>query len=71
MNGRELAERLHAGNPDLLVIFMSGYTDEILDREALVGPGALFVAKPFTPAALVRHVDQLLSRQRQRSEAAR
>ena len=32
MNGRELAERLRARNADLLVVFMSGYTDEILDR---------------------------------------
>ena len=71
MNGRELAERLRAGNPDLLVVFMSGYTDEILDRQALVGPGEVFVAKPFTPAALVRQVDLLLlSRQRLRSEAS-
>ena len=60
MNGRELAERMRARNADLLVVFMSGYTDEILDQESLVGPGAEFLAKPFTPGALVRQVDRLL-----------
>jgi CheY-like chemotaxis protein len=71
LNGRELAERLRAGNPDLLVLFMSGYTHEILDREELVGPGTAFVAKPFTPSSLVRQVDHLiLSRPRLGREAA-
>jgi signal transduction histidine kinase/ActR/RegA family two-component response regulator len=60
MNGRDLATRLRAANPDLLVIFMSGYTDEILDLQELAGGGTAFVAKPFTPSALVRQVDQLL-----------
>ena len=32
MNGRELAERLRAANPRLLVVYMSGYTQEILDH---------------------------------------
>ena len=71
LNGRELAERLRAGNPDLLVLFMSGYTHEILDREELVGPGTAFVAKPFTPSSLAREVDHLiLSRPRLGREAA-
>ena len=34
MNGRELSEHLRARNADLLVIFMSGYTDEILDQQS-------------------------------------
>jgi signal transduction histidine kinase len=71
LNGRELAARLRAANPHLLVIFMSGYTDEILDRDGLVGPGTAFVAKPFTPSSLVREVDHLLlSRPRLGREAA-
>jgi signal transduction histidine kinase/ActR/RegA family two-component response regulator len=64
LNGRELAERLRERNPRLLVIFMSGYTDEILDQQSLIGPGAEFLAKPFTPGALVRQVDRLLLSQR-------
>ncbi|MEO5822806.1 MAG: ATP-binding protein [Vicinamibacteraceae bacterium] len=60
MNGRELAEQMRQRHPRLLVVFMSGYTDEILDQQSLVGPGAEFLAKPFTPGALVRQIDRLL-----------
>jgi signal transduction histidine kinase/ActR/RegA family two-component response regulator len=70
MNGRELAEHMRARNADLLVVFMSGYTDEILDQESLVGPGAEFLAKPFTPGALVRQVDRLLLAHRQSRSGA-
>jgi two-component system cell cycle sensor histidine kinase/response regulator CckA len=67
MNGKELAHQLRELNPNLLVLFMSGYTHEILDQQELVGPGSAFLAKPFTPSALVRHVDLLLlSRPRHR-----
>jgi two-component system cell cycle sensor histidine kinase/response regulator CckA len=72
MNGRVLAERMRALHPDLLVLFMSGYADEILNLQELVGPGVSFVAKPFTPSALVRQIDQMLqSRKRSPSQAHR
>jgi CheY-like chemotaxis protein len=72
MNGRELAERMRERHADLLVVFMSGYTDEILDQQSLVGPGAEFLAKPFTPGALVRQVDRLLAaHQHSRTRATR
>jgi signal transduction histidine kinase/CheY-like chemotaxis protein len=71
MNGRDLAERLRARNPELLVIFMSGYTDEILDQQSLVGPGAEFLAKPFTPGYLVRQVDRLLLSRRSLPDGTR
>jgi signal transduction histidine kinase/ActR/RegA family two-component response regulator len=65
MNGRELAERMRGRNAMLLVVYMSGYTDQVLDQQSLIGPGAEFLAKPFTPGALVRQVDRLLAAQRQ------
>jgi signal transduction histidine kinase/ActR/RegA family two-component response regulator len=64
LNGRELAERMRAHNAELLVLYMSGYTDQVLDQENLVGPRAEFLAKPFTPGALVRQVDRLLAAHR-------
>jgi hypothetical protein len=45
------------------VIFMSGYAHEVFDHQDLVGPGSIFLAKPFTPATLVRQVDRLLTAQ--------
>jgi signal transduction histidine kinase/ActR/RegA family two-component response regulator len=64
MNGRDLAERMRVVNPSLLVVFMSGYTQEIIDQQELVGQGAAFVAKPFTPSTLVRQVDRLMMTRR-------
>ena len=49
---------------------MSGYTDEILDQQSPVGPGAEFMANEFTPGALVRQVDRLLLAHRQSRSGA-
>jgi signal transduction histidine kinase/CheY-like chemotaxis protein len=64
MNGRNLADRMRAVNPGLCVIFMSGYTQEIIDLQEIVGQGAAFIAKPFTPSVLVRQVDRLMMTRR-------
>ena len=64
LNGKELATQLRGANPALLVVFMSGYEHQILEHEELAGAGAAFLAKPFTPAALVRQIDELLSSRR-------
>jgi signal transduction histidine kinase/ActR/RegA family two-component response regulator len=61
LNGKELAIEMRAANPDLLVVFMSGYANQILDQQELIGPGSAFLAKPFTPSALVRRIEELLA----------
>ena len=52
LSGRELAERLLKLQPDLKIIYMSGYTDEVMRG---IGPhsGALFLQKPLRPDVLV------------------
>ena len=57
-SGRELAERLRARDPNLRVLFMSGYTDDAILHHHIES-GTAFLQKPFTPDALagkVRHV---------------
>ena len=61
MNGRALAASLVAARPELRVIFMSGYTDDILARHGVLEPGTFFLAKPFTTTALLRRVREALS----------
>ncbi len=51
MGGRELALTLRKDHPDLPVLFMSGYPEELGERERL--PDVRFLAKPFTAAALL------------------
>jgi CheY-like chemotaxis protein len=64
MNGRELADQLLRRYPDIGVIYMSGYTDDILSRHGEAQPEAAFLEKPFTPEALTRLVRQVLDERR-------
>jgi two-component system cell cycle sensor histidine kinase/response regulator CckA len=52
MSGPKLALALQERQPDLRVVFSSGYTD----RPEELPPGARFVAKPFTRSALLAEV---------------
>ncbi len=58
--GRELAESLLASRPDLRVIFMSGYTSDIVLRRGVVEESVLFLPKPFSPLALAHAVRRTL-----------
>jgi PAS domain S-box-containing protein len=51
MSGRELAEALWARAPELPVVLMSGYTDDIVVRHGV--PGGAFLEKPFTRSQLL------------------
>jgi DNA-binding response OmpR family regulator len=61
MNGRELAQRLHYFRPGLRVLYMSGYTDDIISARGLLEPGTLLLHKPFDNAGLLQHVRSALS----------
>ncbi len=60
MSGRQLADRLRDERPDLLVLFVSGYTDDAIIRHGILEPGIAFLQKPFTPEALARKVRAVL-----------
>jgi nitrogen-specific signal transduction histidine kinase/CheY-like chemotaxis protein len=60
MNGRELAERLVERRPRTRVLFMSGYTDNVMVQRGILKPGVNFLAKPFRPAELTLRVRQAL-----------
>ncbi|HEY3837399.1 MAG TPA: PAS domain-containing protein [Bryobacteraceae bacterium] len=60
MSGRELAERLMAKSPSLKVIYMSGYTDDIVAREGVVFDNTILLHKPFTLEGLTRKLREAL-----------
>lgn len=60
MNGRTLAERVIAQHPHIQVLYMSGYTDGALITPFGAKTDTAFIQKPFTPAALVRKVREVL-----------
>jgi two-component system sensor histidine kinase EvgS len=62
MNGRDLADRLHASHPKLRTLFMSGYTANIVARQGVFGDGVPFMQKPFTLKELALKVHEALGR---------
>jgi PAS domain S-box-containing protein len=56
MNGRVVAESLAAARPGLKVLYMSGYTDDVLAHRGVLETNTLLIEKPFTPLALLGHV---------------
>jgi len=52
MNGRELADVLTARHPAMKVVFMSGYTAEIIAPQGVLDDDVHFLPKPFTLAQL-------------------
>lgn len=60
MNGRELADYLQRGYPQLKCLFMSGYTADIISRHGIIGSGVHFIPKPFTVAAVATKLRAIL-----------
>lgn len=59
MNGRELAEKLKVRNPNLKVIYTSGYSFDAIGNEASLGE-ARFLQKPYPPPQLAQTVRECL-----------
>jgi PAS domain S-box-containing protein len=60
MSGRELVKRLTDKHPHLRVLYMSGYTDNVITSGGVLEPGLAFLQKPFTPASLASKVREVL-----------
>ncbi|MGC4083376.1 MAG: response regulator [Vicinamibacterales bacterium] len=60
MSGRELADRLTIDRPDVRVLYMSGYTDDILDTNDALNPDRQLLRKPFSGDVLLRKVREVL-----------
>jgi YesN/AraC family two-component response regulator len=60
MSGPELLNKLKQSHPHLKTLFISGYTDGILDKHNISSSTATFLRKPFTSKALGYKVRELL-----------
>jgi len=62
MNGKELARRLQELSPKVRVLYVSGYTTEVLSHHGVLEPGVDFMQKPFSSSELLTKVREILDR---------
>jgi two-component system, cell cycle sensor histidine kinase and response regulator CckA len=60
MDGKSLSRQLCSKYSDLKVLYMSGYTQEVIDRHGILEEGVHFIQKPFSVASLSEKVRQVL-----------
>lgn len=63
LSGREMADRLTALKPGLRVLFMSGYTEDVVIQQGVNSSTVDFLHKPFDVAALTQKVREILDRE--------
>lgn len=61
MNGFELAQRIKSVVPDIKVLFMSGYSTDVISDDTIIQDGVNFIHKPFSFKALSVAVHALLN----------
>jgi two-component system cell cycle sensor histidine kinase/response regulator CckA len=59
-SGREAYEKIRIFSPDMKVLFLSGYTAEVIQRKGLLEPGLNFIMKPVPMNELLRKVRSIL-----------
>jgi signal transduction histidine kinase/ActR/RegA family two-component response regulator len=64
MNGRELAQALIRRRPGLAVLFMSGYTQDILDTKGIASGETNFIEKPNLSTDLLHKIREVLDRKK-------
>ena len=60
LNGREVAEAARAMQPDIKVLFMSGYTENAIVHHGRLDAGVNLLGKPFRRAEIARKVRAML-----------
>ena len=60
MNGRDLAEKLIELHPNIKLLFMSGYTADVIAHQGVLDDGVAFIQKPFSMADMTAKVREVL-----------
>jgi PAS domain S-box-containing protein len=60
MGGNDLARALAIDQPKMRVLYMSGYTSDVITHHGVLDEGVSFLQKPFAPARLSERVRQIL-----------
>jgi len=62
MDGKQLAERLRESHPELKVLFMSGYTSNVIAHRGVLDEGVEFLSKPIARQDLAARIRRILDR---------
>jgi two-component system cell cycle sensor histidine kinase/response regulator CckA len=60
MNGKEMADQMAASRPGIKVLFISGYSGEVIAHHGVLDAGVAYLPKPFTPDTLAAKVREML-----------
>ena len=60
MTGRELARHITEKRRDIKILYVSGYTDEVIGRHGVLEKGISYLPKPIRPAEIGKKVRQIL-----------
>ncbi len=60
MNGKELYEQASQRFPGIKVLYMSGYTEDVIGHHGVLEKDTLYIQKPFTVAGLAQKVREVL-----------
>jgi PAS domain S-box-containing protein len=60
MNGRDLAGQITDLYPDIQLLFMSGYTSNVIAHQGVLDDGVAFIQKPFSMADMTEKIRELL-----------
>ncbi|MFA5802539.1 MAG: PAS domain S-box protein [Thermoleophilia bacterium] len=61
MNGKDLCDKVKELRPDVRVLFMSGYTADVISNRGVIEEGDEFLQKPFSISALAEKVRDVLT----------
>jgi len=60
MSGVELADRLERERPDVRILFMTGYAEEVVVNEGILGKHRECIGKPFNQVQITKRVRKIL-----------
>jgi PAS domain S-box-containing protein len=60
IQGKEVAKRVRELQPDIGILYMSGYTEGLLSAQGILEPGITLIEKPFTEASMLKKLREIL-----------
>jgi two-component system cell cycle sensor histidine kinase/response regulator CckA len=61
ISGRELAQHIMLSRPGIRILYMSGYTENVMTSGGMLERGLAFLQKPFSPAVLIQKIREILT----------